>query len=121
MCASIFWRYSFLRVFGRDFQVLLRFEVHENGGLAEIGLHFLGIEHVEQDDFVAMEAQRLDGANDFLGRFVEIGNHQHQAAAAQKFLEVVQRLGEIGARARLGKFEPGRSRCSWPCRVDGRI
>ena len=60
---------------------------------------------MEQHDFVAVEAQRLDGADDLFGRLVEIGNHHHQAAAAQKFLEMVQGLGEIGARARLGEFE----------------
>ena len=39
------------------------------------------------------------------GRLVEIGNEHDDAAAPQKLLEMVERLGEIGARARLGLFE----------------
>ena len=64
-----------------------------------------GIEHVEQNDFVAVEAQRLDGADDVFGRIVEIGNEHDHAAAAQELLKMMERFGEIGARARLGMLE----------------
>ncbi len=68
-------------------------------GSSKLRLNLLGIEHVEEHDFIAVETQRLDGAHDRLGRFEEIGNDQHEAAAPEKFLEVMQRLGE-SVRAR---------------------
>src|SRR5207248_11765010 len=69
------------------------------------GPNFLGIEDVKEDNLVAVEAQRLDGANDAFWRLVEIGNDHHQAAPAEKLLKVAHRLAEVGARARLGELE----------------
>jgi hypothetical protein len=59
----------------------------------------------KQHHFVSVEAQRFDGAHDLFGRFVEIGNDHDQAAAAQEFLKMEERLGEIGARARFGQLQ----------------
>ena len=85
--------------------MLLCFQIDQRGGLAEFGPHFLRIEDVKQNHFVAVEAQRFDGADDVLGRFVKIGNEHDDPAAAQELLEMVERLGEIGAGVRLGMFE----------------
>ncbi len=94
-----------MRVFGSDFEAFLRFKIDENGGLVQVELKFLRVEHMEKHHFVSVEPQRFDGAHDFFGRFVEIGNHHHQAAAAQEFLKMEERLGEIGARARFGELQ----------------
>ena len=41
------------------------------------------------------------------GILVKIGDHDGDAAAVEKFLKMMQRLGEIGARVGLGAFEGG--------------
>ncbi len=76
-------------------------------GPFKLGTHILGVEDVEQDHLVAVEAQRLDGADDALGRLPEVGDDQHHAAALQELLEVAHGLGEIGAGARFGLFQTG--------------
>ena len=50
--------------------------------------------------------KRLDGAHDGLRILVEIGDHDHDAAPMQEFLKVLQRLGKVGARARLRLLQP---------------
>ena len=50
---------------------------------------------MEEDHFVSPIAQGLDGFYNHLGAFVEVGNHYHDAAAAQKIHEVDERLGKI--------------------------
>ncbi len=62
---------------------------------------------MEQDHFVAVEAQRLDGADNAFGRLPEVGDDQHHAAALQELLEVAHGLGEIGAGACFGLFQTG--------------
>ena len=74
-------------------------------GSPNFGPDFLGIEHVKQHDFVAVEAQRLDGPHDVFRRIVKIGNEHDDAAAPQELLKMFERLGEIGARVRLGLFQ----------------
>src|SRR5207249_521929 len=93
------------RVIGSHLHLLFGFQIHQDSGLAEYGPNFLRIEDVKEDDLVAVEAQRLDGANDAFGRFIEIGNDHDQAAPAEKLLKVAHRLAEVGARARLGELE----------------
>src|ERR1700758_5186614 len=71
----------------------------------ELRPEFLWIENVEEDDFVSMVTQRFDGADNVLRRREEIGNDHDHAALAQEVLEVEQRLGVVGTRARLRIFE----------------
>src|SRR5581483_5532134 len=54
---------------------------------------------MEQDDFIAVEAQRGGGIDDHLRVLPEIGDDRYQAAAVQELLKVQKRLGEIRARA----------------------
>ena len=68
-----------------------------------------------------METQRRDGVNDRLRILVEIGDDDGDAAPMQEILKVLERLCKIRARPWLGPLQPGESRASCPCRVDGRM
>ena len=92
-------------IFRSDFHALLGFQIDQRGGLAEFGPNFLGIENMKQNDFISVEAQRLDGPDNVLGRIVKVGDEYHDSAAPQELLKMVERLGEVGAGARLGMFE----------------
>ena len=59
-------------VLGCDIDTLLGLHVHQRGGLAKIGLNFLGVENVKQHHFIPMETQRLDGADNMFRRIVKI-------------------------------------------------
>ena len=96
-----------LGVIGRDLEMLVGLHVHQDGRPVQRRTHILGVEDVEQHHLVAAVTQRLDGADNALGRFPEIGDDQHDAAALEELLEVAHGLGEIGAGARLGLFQAG--------------
>ena len=106
-CASNFFAILLLGVIGGDLELLLGLEVDQDGRTVQLGTHVLRIEDVEQDHFVAVVAQRLDGADNAFGRLPEIGNDQHDAAALQELLEVAHGLGEIGAGAGFGLLQAG--------------
>ena len=54
------------------------------------------------------------------GIFVEIRQHDHDAAPVQEILEMDERLGEIGMRAHGSAFSMAcSSRNNCPCRVEG--
>ncbi len=61
---------------------------------------------MEQHDVIAVEAQRLDRADDGFGVFIEVGDDDCDAAPMQKRLKVLERMAEISSRARLRVFEP---------------
>ena len=76
-------------------------------GLAKLWPDFLGVEYVEKNDLVAVITQWLNGAHNGGGILVKIGEHDDDAAAMQKFLEVQQGLGEVSAGAGLGLLQAG--------------
>src|ERR1017187_2024454 len=94
------------RVLRCDLQTLAGFKVDQNGGLAQLGPNFLRIEHVKQHNLVSVEAQRFNGANDSLRRFIKIRDDQNYSSAPEKLLEVMQRFAKIGASAGFGELEP---------------
>jgi hypothetical protein len=93
------------RVLGCNLKPLAGFEIDQNGGLVKIGPDFLRIEDVKQENLVSSEAQGLNGANDLLGRFIEIRDDENQATASEELLKVVERLAEVGASPRFGQLE----------------
>ena len=90
-------------------------------GLVEFGLDFLRIEDVKQHDFVAVEAQRLDGADDRLRRFVEIGDDHHEAAARRNSWKWCSGLAKSVRARGSASSRPLSRRWSWPWRVEGRM
>src|ERR1041385_5075535 len=67
-------------VFGRDLERIGGvFEIVEQDGLAEFWLDLLRIEHVEEDDLVALVAERLARAHDEGGVGVEIRHDDYRS------------------------------------------
>ena len=104
-CACILARYSTLRVIGGHLHPFAGLEIDQQRRLAERRLHLLRIEHVEEHDLVAVKTQRLDGPHDVLGVAEEVGDDHDHAAAPQELPQVIDRLREVGAGARLGELE----------------
>src|SRR6266851_8863851 len=69
---------------------------------------------MKQHDFVPVETQRLDGPHNVFRRIVKIGNEDDDSAAAQELLKMMERLGEIRARMRLGLFEAAQQAMQLP-------
>src|ERR1700759_4074803 len=61
---------------------------------------------MEQNDFIAVEAQRGGGIDDHIRVLPEIGDDGHQSPAVQELLEVQKRFREIRARAEFRFLDP---------------
>ena len=119
MCWSIFCPVFVARVFRRNFHGGFVFDIQQQHGIAELRGDFVRVEQMEHDDFVAAIAQRLDDFDDLFGIGVEIGQHDHDAAAVQKLLKVEEGLGK-SVRGPPSAFSMAWSRrISWPWRVEG--
>ena len=108
MCASIFGAISCFHIFGNHFDLLIGFEIDEDRRALHDRPDLLRIENMKQNHFVAVKAQRRDGVDNGFRILVEIGDHDRDAAPMEEILKMLERLGKIGARARLGLFEAGK-------------
>ena len=96
------------RVFGRDFDLFLRFQIDQRSRTApELRpIDLFGVEDVEQDHFITVEAKRLDGLDDGVRRFVKVRDDDHHAALPKEILKVQERFGEVRASTGFGMFAP---------------
>src|ERR1700676_3295818 len=94
-----------LGVFRNYLDFLIGLEIDKDGRAFEYGTNLLGIENMKQYNFVAAKAKGLDGAYNGFRILVKIGDDDGDAAPVDEFLEMMQRLGEIGARVRLRALE----------------
>jgi hypothetical protein len=92
-------------VFRRDLDPIPRFEIDERCGFAEFGLDLMRVEDMKEYNLVSVETQRFDRTDDVLRRIVKVGDEDDDPTAAQELLKVVQRLGEVSSRLRLGILE----------------
>src|SRR4030081_2585737 len=72
---------------------------------------------MKKHHFISVTAQRLDRSDDFLRRFIKIGNKNHDSPPPEKLLKIVQRLGEIGSSAGFGLLPTAQQadKLSLPC------
>src|SRR5258708_279788 len=91
--------------FGNHGDLLAALEVLEARGVFVAEIDLRGIEHVKDDEIVSDELQRLDGFQDRLGLFVEVGDEHQNAAALEVLRHLVQWNREIARPLRPGPVE----------------
>src|SRR5580698_2076220 len=94
-----------LCILGNNLNLVIGFEVDEDRRRFQFRLYLLRVENMKQHDIVAMEAKRLDNAHDRLRLFIEIRDHNDDAAPVQQCLEMTQRFTVVGSCARLCLFK----------------
>ena len=84
---------------GIDVEGAAGFSVLEKGRSGEIKGEFGGVEHLEEDGFVAGRGQGNEMAFQFIERGQKVGNDHHEGALPHNFRDALDRLDEIGGRA----------------------
>jgi hypothetical protein len=92
------------RVIGRNFHGGSSSMSSSSTGSRNFGAISFGSSTWKQHHFIAAEAQRLDGLDDLFRLFVEIRDHEHDAARLQEFLEVDERAWRNRCACRLRPF-----------------
>ena len=82
MCSRISWRYSIGERLGHDRDLLAALEILEARRVRVAEVDLRRIEHVEHDQVVAEELERLDRVEDDVRVFVEIRDEQRRCCGA---------------------------------------
>lgn len=82
-----------------------RFEILENFWILEWKFQFVAIESLEDDDFVAVEAELFEAPGDVFGRFKKVGKKQNDTATMDESKSVLNELCKARAASGLQVFK----------------